>query len=445
MTESPCIDIDLVIKGGRILTLDRDFTEFNPGIICIAGNRIEFIGQEAEIPLKFRIKSTIDASGMLITPPFFNCHNHAAMSIFRGLGNDLSLDDWLNLFIWPAERKYINRETVYLGTMISAMEMVRSGTGIFADMYFFEEEVARAAEEIGMRVILGEGILDFPTPNKQDPFEILEHTRYLHQRFAGHSLVSVSVSAHAPYTCSPRVIAYAAELSAELGIPANIHLSETRSEIEIMMDRYGKSPVKYLADLGFLGPRTVAHHGIHLSEEDIDLLVESGASVVTIPNSNMKLGSGECRVPELLSRGINVSLGTDGPASNNHQSMVREMQQLARKQKVISLDPLIITSRGCLKIATINGARAYGMEHQLGSLETGKLADLIFINQEQAHWYPKYDPYAGIAYAMHSEDVDSMMIDGRFIMKGRKILNVDEKEIIARAKELPRIINLSGL
>jgi 5-methylthioadenosine/S-adenosylhomocysteine deaminase len=313
--------------------------------------------------------------------------------------------------------------------------MIRSGTAIFSDMYFFEEEVARACEEIGMRAILGEGILDFPTPNKSTPQEAMNHIRLLHAEYKNHPLISVAVAAHAPYTCSPEIIAKAAELSNELGIPANIHLAETSEEIHTIQSRYGKSPVRYLFDLGFLSERTVAHHGIYLSQEDMELIFETGTSIATIPNSNMKLGSGICPVPDLLKMGINVSIGTDGPASNNNQSMLRELQQLSRLQKVVHRDPTIISAEEVIRMATINGAKAFGMEKVTGSIEPGKNADLMIINPDQPHWFPRYSPYTTIAYSMQSSDVESMMIGGKFVMKNREITTLDEKELLHRIKE----------
>lgn len=429
------INIDLAITGAHILTIDQNMTEYNPGSIYVSGNRISWIGPDNHQPENYIIREKIDATGKIILPTFFNGHNHASMSIFRGLGNDLNLDKWLNEFIWPAERKFINPSTVYLGTMLSVIEMVQSGSGIFSDMYFFEDEVARVCEEVGMRGIIGEAILDFPTPSRATPQESLEFTRQLHGRFSNHPLINVSVAVHAPYTCSSDVIRQAGELSEELNIPANVHLCETIAEIETIAERYGKTPIQYLYDLGFLNGRTVAHHSIHLTKEDRNLLKESGTSVVTLPNSNMKLGSGSCAVAELSRLGINVALGTDGPASNNNQSMVREIQQLARLERVTNLDPSVLSARELIRIATINGAKAYHLDKDLGSLESGKKADFQIINPDQPHWYPLYDAYNSIAYAMHSEDVESVIINGKVIMRNRVLFNVDEERIFREVKK----------
>jgi len=430
------VTIDLEVEGGHILTLDEQSTEWMSGTVCISGNRIVFIGNPADRPSSFVTRETIDASGKIVMPTFFNCHTHAAMSIFRGLANDLSLELWLNNYIWPAEKRNVSRETVFLGTLISAMEMIKSGTSAFADMYFFQEDVARASEQCGIRVILGEALFDFPTPGTGTPEGSLAYTRSLHQRFTNHPLISVAVTTHAPYTCSPEVIRMAAELSEELGIPANIHLAETKDETETIQKRYGKSPTRYLYDLGFLTSRTVCNHGIYLSDEDVELIRQTGASIVTAVNSNMKLGSGICRVQELLQKGVNVAIGTDGAASNNNQSVLRELQQVGRIEKAYHEDPAVISASRLLSMATINGAKAYGRGNQLGSLKTGKMADLMIINPDQPHWYPRYDPVSSIAYSMQSEDVESVIINGRIVMRNRELTLVDEKKYLHEMRRL---------
>jgi len=428
-------NIDLAITGAHILTIDQNMTEYKRGSLYISGNRIHWIGPDDQQPENCIIHEKIDASGKIILPTFFNAHNHASMSIFRGLGNDLSLDKWLNEFIWPLERVMINPPAVYLGTMLSVIEMVRSGTGIFSDMYFFENEVARVCERVGIRGILGEAILDFPSPSRATPQESMEFTRLLYEQFRNHPLILISLAVHAPYSCSPEVIRQAAEISEELNITANIHLAETISENDTMIQRYGKTSAGYLYDLGFLGPRTVAHHSIHLTRQDKQLLKETGTSIVTLPNSNMKLGSGSCEVAGLNRLGLTVALGTDGPASNNNQSMVREIQQLARLERVTNLDPNCLPARELVRMATINGAKAYRLDQDLGSLEYGKKADFQIINPDQPHWYPLYDPYNSIAYAMHSEDVESVIIEGKVVMRNRILVNVDEQRIFRELKK----------
>ncbi len=427
--------IDLAITGAHILTIDGAMTEYNPGTVLISGDRILWVGPDDGIPAGLTIGETIGANGAIVMPTWFNSHDHAAMSVLRGLGNDLPLDRWLNEFIWPAEHAHMSPANVFLGTMLSVIEMVKSGTGIFSDMYFFEDEVARACEEAGIRGILGEAVFDFPSPSQPTPQESLKTTRRMVETYRNHPLIGVSIALHSPYTCSPEVIRMAGDLSEELGVSANIHLAETLTEIKIITDRYNKTPVRHLHDLGFLSERTVAHHVVHLTEEDMDLILESGSSVVTLPNSNMKLGSGACSVSRLKGKGINVALGTDGPASNNNQSMVKELQQLGRLERVVNLDPTCIPAAELIRTATINGAKAYHLDNELGSLEPGKKADLQVISTRLPHWHPHHDPYNSIAYAMQSGDVETVIVNGKVIMRNRVMVNIDEQRIYREIKK----------
>jgi 5-methylthioadenosine/S-adenosylhomocysteine deaminase len=358
------------------------------------------------------------------------------MSILRGLGNDLSLDRWLKEFIWPAEHALMTPENVYLGTMLSVIEMVRSGTGVFSDMYFFEDQVARVCEETGIRGILGEAVFDFPSPSQPTPDDSFKFTRKMVETYRNHPLIRVSMALHSPYTCSPEVIRKAVELSSELQISTNIHLAETRTEIETIAERYGMTPVQHLHATGGLTNRTVAHHMVHLTESDMELIAAAGTSVVTLPNSNMKLGSGACSVSRMKVKGINVALGTDGPASNNNQSMVKEMQQLARLERIANLDPTCISAPELIRTATINGARAYHLDSELGSLEVGKRADMQIINTCHPHWHPHYDPYSSLAYAMQSGDVETVIVEGKPIMKNRRMVTIDEQRIYRQIKKM---------
>ncbi|MEA1876234.1 MAG: amidohydrolase [Bacteroidota bacterium] len=432
---------DVWIKNAHVLTMDANFTEYLNTNILIKNGRIEHIGSIDHLtPVEAR--TIVDASRMILLPPFFNGHNHAAMSLFRGLSNDVPLMTWLNNHIWPAEKKYINAKNVHLGTLISGIEMIRSGTNLFADMYFFEEEVAKASIELGMRCILGEAILDFPTPNSISPSEGLKYTRDLYQNYKSESLVSVSISAHAPYTCSSSVLSSISEVSMDLKIPATIHVSETSQEVTDSMKARGKSPVEYLADLGFFDYHTICYHCIHLSAHDIEILKEKKTSVITLPNSNMQLASGITMVPDLLKSEICLGLGTDGAASNNNMSLLSDMQMMIKIQKLVHNDSTILNAKTALKIATSNGAKAYRMNNDLGSIEIGKFADLQFIDTDSPHMQPLYDPYAQIVYSMHENDVRHLMVNGKFIMKDRVVLNVDEERIIYEALEFARKLNI---
>ena len=431
---------DLAIANGWILCLDKEFSEYRHGLVLIRNNKIEYVGEESDAPT-YRAINKVDCQGGLVLPCFINGHSHAAMSLFRGMGNDKPLDTWLRDYMWPAEAKFANPDNVYLGSMVSAIEMVRSGTGAFSDMYFFQEETFRACEDLGIRLIMGEGILDFPTPNKKNPTEGIEYTETLYKKYKDKPLVSFTIPAHSPYTCSPEVLAGIGELSKKLKIPASIHLAETEWETGEMMKRYGKSSAQLLRDVGFFDFGAVAYHCNHLSAEDIRILKEYNVGVVSNPRSNMKLGSGICPVPGLLEEGIKIGVGTDGAASNNNQAVLLDMQLLARLQKMHALDPTVINAREAVKMASLNNAEIYGLDNRIGSIETGKLADLIVIDTDQAHWQPLHDPYSGLVYAMQPDDVVTTIINGKIIMQDRQIKTIDEKKYQERIIKTGKKIN----
>lgn len=432
---------DLWIKNAWVLSMDAEESEYPNGDILVKDGKIAFVGHLENQEL-IKAKEVMDASRNIVLPPFFNAHSHAPMALLRGLGNDLPLKSWLEDYIWPAEHRYISPETVYLGTLASGLEMIRSGCSIFADMYFFEEEVARAALDLGMRCILGEGVLDFPTPNMKTPAAGLNHSRELHRRFSQEPLLEQMIPAHAPYTCSQDVLQEIMYLARELDLPVSIHLSETRSEVEESIRKHGLSPVEYLKEIGFLDEKAICYHCNHLSSNDIDILRSTRTAVVTLPNSNMKLASGIAPLPELLEAGVLVGIGTDGAASNNNMSTLNDLQMLVKLQKVANSDPTVINARQALKIATRNGSLAYGLKH-LGSVEVGKSADLQFINTDSAHMQPLYDPYAQIVYSMQNSDVEHLLIAGRFIMKNRIITSYDEERVKDQLKAFGKQLDVN--
>jgi 5-methylthioadenosine/S-adenosylhomocysteine deaminase len=433
-------EYDIALTNGYLLTLDNDWSEYKYGTVLIRGSKIEYAGPLLDSK-SYIAKRIIDAGGNIIMPAFFNGHTHSAMSVFRGTGNDLPLENWLNDHIWPAEARYATEENVYLGSMISAIEMIRSGTGIFADMYFFQEETIRACMELGIRIIAGEGILDFPTPNKKYPQEGLKYTEYLVSKFSKHPLVDISIPAHSPYSCSLEVLKEVRQLASALDITATIHLAETIREVEEMESKHGKTSTRFLDDIGFFDGRTVAYHCNHLSHEDMVILKERDVGIVTNPRSNMKLGSGIAPIPELISLGLTIGVGTDGAASNNNQNVMLDMQLLARLHKMDKLDPTVINSRQAIRMAVSNNSAIYGTDKKTGSLEAGKRADLIIIDTDQAHWQPLYDPYSNICYSMQPGDVITSMIDGKVIMDNRRIVTVDEEEFKTRISRLGKEIS----
>ena len=349
-------EVDLVVMGGIVLTADPDWNIYDPGAVAVDRGAIVRVGPRHEVEGAYREREGIDASGKLIMPGLLNAHTHAPMTLFRGIADDLPLETWLYKYIWPAETKLLSPDFVRLGTQLAAAEMIRSGTVLFCDMYYFEDDIAEACKEAGIRVVIGEALVDFPTANCKTPEEQLKYTEYLLSQWKNDSLVVPSVQPHSPYAASVELMRQSKALTDEYGAPYLLHVSETRREVQESMEKYGRTPVGRLADLGLLGPSTVAIHGVHLTEEDIKLLAEYDAGVVHCPESQLKLASGFTPVPKLLEAGVKVGLGTDGAASNNDLNMFGEMGTAARVHKVIAGNPTAMPARQALSMATLEAA-----------------------------------------------------------------------------------------
>ncbi|MBW2013014.1 MAG: amidohydrolase [Deltaproteobacteria bacterium] len=423
---------DIIIKNGTILTLDSKNSIFENGFICTRGDSISKIGTGN--PTSFKAKKIIDAEGGLILPGLVNGHTHAAMSLFRGLADDLPLMEWLNNYIFPAESK-IDAEFVYTGTLLAIAEMIMSGTTTFCDMYLFEDEVAKAARKTGIRSLVGEVLYDFPSPNYGPVEKGLEYTESLLQKWANDPIVSIAVEPHSLFTCSPELLTASNKLALKYHVPLIIHVAETLTEVSEIKEKYGKTPVKHLDSLGLLGPHLIADHCVHLEDEDIKTLAAHGVNIVHNPESNMKLASGIAPVPEMLSQGLTVGLGTDGCASNNNLDLFSEMDTAAKLHKVNTLDPTVMDALSVLKMATIQGARALGLHQITGSLEVGKKADVIVIDTHKPHLTPMYNAASHLVYAARGNDVRHSIINGQPVMEDRKLLTLDLVEIIARARE----------
>lgn len=428
--------VDIIIHHGLIVTLDEAGTVIDNGYVIINQKQIVEIGEEDKWKGKYYSDKVIDAQGSIVMPGLVNTHTHLAMTMFRGMADDLPLQDWLQNHIWPAEGKYVRAETVYAASMLAMVELIRSGTTTFNDMYFFEEEVALAASQIGMRAVVGEGILDFPTPNSRTPEEALDYAIQLHEKWADNPLINVSVAPHSPYTCSEEVLKKCRRVADSLNLPVHIHLSETAGEVEDMRKSKGISPVAYLERIGFLGERTSAAHCVHVSPRDIDILASHQIAVAHNPQSNMKLASGVAPVPRMQEAGLTISLGTDGAASNNDLNMWEEINTAALLHKVIQNDPTVLNAETAVRMATNGGARTLGLETITGSIEPGKHADLIIVAKDEVHSMPAYDIYAMLAYVSDGSDVETVLIDGKLVMENRKILAIDEAEIIAEFRRL---------
>lgn len=426
---------DILIKNGTLLTMDKNNTRIENGCLGILGDTIAHIGSQETIGL--RAECEIDAGGGLVLPGLINAHTHAAMTLFRGLADDLPLMDWLNNYIFPAESR-MDADFVHTGALLACAEMILSGTTTFCDMYLFEDETAKAADQAGMRCLAGEVLYDFPSPNYGPVAEGLRYTESLIRKWQDHPLISIAVEPHATFTCSPDLLRSTYELASKYEVPLIIHLAETLHEVAEVTEKYGKTPVMHLDSLGVMNPRLIADHCVHLEEDDMQVLVERGVKVVHNPESNMKLASGIAPVPELLARGATLGLGTDGCASNNNLDLFSEMDTAAKLHKVKHMDPTAIDALTVLRMATIEGAKALGLDSITGSLETGKKADIIIIDTDKPHLTPLYNPYSHLVYAARGNDVSHSFINGRPVMENRNLLTLDIQEILAHAQEKAR-------
>jgi len=430
------MDIDLIICGGKALLMDDHNTCLEKAAIAINASSILDVGKAEDILPKYHAKKTISAEDSLLMPGFVNCHTHAAMTCFRGIADDLELMDWLNNYIFPAEAKNVDPHLAYWGSLLASAEMIKSGTTTFCDMYIFEEETARAAKEAGMRCLLGEVLFDFPSPSCKTQDEGLAYTRRLAEKWQSDPLVSIIVEPHALYTCSPTLLQKAKEIADEYHLMLGVHLLENKTELNQLQGKFGKSAVSFLEDIGYLNERMLAFHCVCLSPEDMKLFAKNGCKVSHNPASNMKLASGIAPVPDMLKAGITVGLGTDGCASNNTLDMIREMSTAAKLHKVGRLDPTVMDAQTVVRMATISGAKALGMDHVTGSLAIGKKADIIILGLNKPHLTPIYNDYSHLVYAACGADVDTVVIDGKVIMENRQLLTINESDVINQVRKI---------
>ena len=423
---------DLVIQNGTILTFDPENRVIENGFLCVSGDAISHLGDQ--IPEGYESKKTIDAKGGLILPGLINGHTHAPMSLFKGLADDLPLMEWLNRYIFPVE-KNMDADFIHTGTQLACAEMILSGTTTFCDMYLFEDQVAQAAFQSGLRCLVGEVLYDFPSPNYGDLESGFAYTEWLIEKWKDNPLVSIAVEPHALFTCNPELLQRANEMALTHKRPMIIHFAETLAEVEDIKKRYGKTPLEHLDALGILGPHLIADHAVHLNSSEIDQMAEHGISVIHNPESNMKLGSGIAPIPQMIAQGVTVGIGTDGSASNNNMDLFTEMDMAAKLHKVHTMDPTVMDALTVLKMATIEGAKALGLSHETGSLETGKKADIIIIDTHKPHLTPMYNPFSHLVYAARGQDVSHAIINGRLVMENRQLLTLDLKEVIAKAME----------
>jgi len=430
-------DYDLLITNGLILTLESGAEPIASGFVAVRDGRIAETGSMSELPAEAGARETLDLAGGLVMPGLVNAHTHAAMALFRGLADDLPLMTWLQEHIFPAEAAHVDEDLVYWGTKLACAEMLLSGTTCFADGYFFEDRAARAVQETGMRAVLGQGVLDFPAPGVPDPAENIAAAREFIEGWRGVSpLIRPSVFCHSPYTCSPETLVRGKDLARDLGVLFQIHAAETRGETEQVQAERGLTPIRFLDSLGILDQDTLAVHCVHLDEEEIGLLAERGTSAAVCVESQMKLGSGVARVPEMLAKGVGVALGTDGPASNNDLNLFGEIRSLGLLFKAAALDPTVLPAAQVLSLAGPGGGRALGWGDEIGRLKPGMKADLIVLDLKRPHLQPLYNPYSQLVYACTGREIAHVLVEGRVLVRHGRLTTLDMEETLVKVREI---------
>jgi len=431
---------DLLIENATIITMDPARRVIEGGVIGVNGDTITFVGPSWDFHSRtakgFVAKQTIDAKGKLIIPGLINGHTHVPMVLMRGLIDDVTLDDWLRKFIFPAEARNVTEDYVRWGTRLAMAEMIRSGTTTFADMYYFEDAVADETKAAGLRGFLGETWIDFPAPDNKSEAEMAAYSEKFIKKWQGDPLIHAAVAPHSIYTCSEKTLRDAAALARKYHAPILIHVAEMRKELMDSLANNGATPVQYLERIRLLGPDVLAAHCIWVDYADMKILADHQVGCVHNPSSNMMLASGVAPVVDERAAGMRVGLGTDGPAgSNNDLNMMEEMDLAAKLQKTARVDPRALGAHGALEMATIEGARALHMEKEIGSLETGKKADLVVLNLNLPNAVPMYDVYSQVVYALKASEVETVVVGGKILLKDGKLLTVDEAAAMAKAKE----------
>jgi 5-methylthioadenosine/S-adenosylhomocysteine deaminase len=435
-SQPPRQTVSLILTGGIVVTMDGAGRVLTPGAVAIDGRDIVAIDTPAAIASRFSGRDSIDTAGQVVMPGLINTHTHAPMVLYRGLADDLALMDWLQKYIFPAEAKTVTPEFVRAGTRLAALEMIQSGTTAYADMYYFEEEIAKVTKEAGLRGVLGQTIIQFPVADAKTPAEGLARTEKFIKQFTGDDLIVPAVAPHSMYTLDTKTLKAARALADREHVPVLIHLAETSDEVKTSRTTHKATPAGYLESIAFWGPRTIAAHGVWLTPADMAILSRRHVAVSHNPESNMKLASGAAKVTAMRTAGIVVGLGTDGAASNNDLDMFEAMRQAAFLAKLQTGDPRALPARLALQMATIDGARALGMERTIGSLETGKRADLITVSMSAARQSPMYDPLSHLVYVTRGDDVRNTIVNGRLLMRDRKVLTLDEPQVLNQARAL---------
>jgi 5-methylthioadenosine/S-adenosylhomocysteine deaminase len=438
--------VDILFTNALVLTMDEKLTQYDPGAVAVSGNSIVAVGPEAGIRKEYTAQETFDCGGKTLMPGLINAHTHVPMTLLRGLTDDLRLDVWLMGYMMPVEREFVSPEFVRLGTLLACAEQIRSGVTTFNDMYYFEDSVAQAAADAGMRAVCGQSVMKFPAPDAPSYEDAIARARDFIKRWKGHELIVPAIAPHAPYTTTPEILRETAELAREFDVPLHIHISETFFEVENMRNENGMPVIPYVKKQGLFKAKVIAAHCVHVDIGEIRTLKNHGAGVSHNPSSNLKLASGFAPVTKMLEMGLNVGIGTDGPASNNDLDMFEEVRLASFIAKAASNDPTSVPAQTALTMATRLGAQALHLGHLTGSLTPGRRADLIVVDTSPIHNSPRFrrDPnnaYAQIVYASKSTDVSDVMVNGKWLMRDRQLLTLNERELLAQAQEVARKID----
>jgi len=438
--------VDIIFINTHILTMDENLTQYPSGALAVRGDSIVAVGSEAEIRKEYTVEETIDCKGKILMPGLVDAHTHVPMTLLRGIADDLRLDVWLQGYMWPVEREFASREFVNLGTSIACAELIRSGVTTFNDMYFYEDEVAKATAQAGLRAVCGQSILKFPTPDAKSYDDSMVQAREYIKQWKDHSLIVPSIAPHAPYTCTDDILRATSELAQEFDVPLHIHLSETALEVENMRNENGMPVIPYVKKQGLLEAKVIAAHCVHIDPGEIRTLHHAGAGVSHNPSSNLKLASGFAPVTKMLDVGLNVGIGTDGPASNNDLDMFEEVRLAAFIAKAVTNDPTSLPASQALLMGTRLGAQALHIGHLTGSLTSGRRADLILVDLSPLHNSPSFkrspeNAYSQIVYASKSTDVSDVMINGKWVMRDRKLLTLNEEDLLYQAADIAKKID----
>jgi 5-methylthioadenosine/S-adenosylhomocysteine deaminase len=434
---------DLIVRGGTVVTMNAEKQVIENGAVAIKGGKILAVGGSAEVLAKYSSRQVINANGKLVIPGLMNTHTHVPMSLFRGLGDDLDLQQWLTKYIFPAEAKNVNEQFVRAGTRLGLAEMIRGGTTTYCDMYYFEDAIAEETSKAGMRAVLGETVIDFPVADNKTFEAGLSYAEKFIKRWQGDKLIVPAIAPHAPYTVSEEHLKLAKQLSDRLNAPLVIHLAEDPSETDIIKKQKGMRSIQYMAKIGLLSDRMIAAHVIQANDDELQLLKKFGVGIGHNPQSNMKLAAGVARIPEMLAMDMPVGLGTDGAASNNDVNMWEEMDTAAKLHKLTSKDPKIASAAQMFEMATVRGARALHLDKITGSLEVGKSADIVIVDTDSLNQVPADSVYSLLVYSTKATDVRTVIIEGRLVMRDRVLLTLNEAAVKREAKYYRQKINAS--